>query len=67
MNNNTFNDIKVANPPPSVKPVFAVGQNIVVILDKKIVQKLGISEDNTLVQQEITEDGILLKPRRYVQ
>jgi hypothetical protein len=63
MNNNTSNNLKV---PES--EIFAIGQNIVVILDKKLVQGLKISEENILVQQQLTEEGILLKPiRRHGQ
>jgi hypothetical protein len=38
MDNNTSNDIKLA----SYKPYFAVGKNIMIILDKEFAQKLGI-------------------------
>ncbi len=58
-NNTIPNDI---NSPS--KPCFKVGENIIVILDKRIVQKLEIREDNTLIQQQLTGDEILLKVRR---
>ena len=65
MNNTISNDIKVADSGrSSVKRCFAVGQNIVVVLDKKLVQEPRINEENTLIQQELTKDGILLKIRR---
>jgi len=48
----------------SVKPPFRIGSNIVVILDKTIVQKLRINENDTFFEQEITKDGILMRIRK---
>jgi hypothetical protein len=48
---------------PSLKKVWSVGKNTVVVLDKAIVQHLGISEDNTIIEEKIVEGGILLKLR----
>jgi hypothetical protein len=47
-----------------VKRCWNVGANTVVVIDKSIVQKLGINENNTLLEEEITPDGILLKIRK---
>jgi hypothetical protein len=64
MSNTAPNDINVANvAPSSVKPCFEVGKNFVIILDKNMAKKVGI-KGNTLIQQELTQDGILLKIRR---
>lgn len=48
------------NPLP-VKRLWYVGKNMVTIIDKSIVTRLGITEGDTLFQQEIVEGGILLK------
>lgn len=49
-----------ADPLLSLKKVFSIGSNIVIIIDKSIVNRLAITEESTLFQQEIVEDGILL-------
>jgi hypothetical protein len=38
-----------------------------VAIDKEIVNRLGINEDSTYVQQEVTDDGILLRVKQYVE
>lgn len=43
-----------------MKRVWILGTNMVTVIDKSIVKRLGISEDNTLFRQEIVENGILL-------
>jgi hypothetical protein len=52
--------IKASSP----KKAWSVGKNIVVVLDKEIVQRLGISEDTTLFEESVVDGGILLKLRR---
>jgi hypothetical protein len=47
-----------------VKKCWSVGKHIVVIIDRTIVQQLGIDADKTFVEEEVTPDGILLKVRR---
>jgi hypothetical protein len=61
-------DINLANssrPPP--KPFVAIGRNMVLILDRSIVKELGITEGSTLVQPEVTEQGILLRIKRQTK
>jgi hypothetical protein len=53
---------ELLNEKGKLKSVFAVGKNMVVIIDKKIVKKFGIRAGNTF-QEELTKDGILLKPK----
>ena len=48
-----------------IKKCWCVGNNIVVTIDKEIVKRFGITEDNTYVQQEVTDDGILLHLKHY--
>lgn len=48
-----------------IKPIVKVGNQTVTIIDTKIVKKLKFDE-NTYLQQQITDDGcILLKPIKY--
>jgi hypothetical protein len=48
-----------------LKKCWGVGKTIVVAIDKEIVNRLGINEDSTYVQQEVTDDGILLRVKQY--
>ncbi len=50
-----------------LKKCWGVGKTIVVAIDKEIVNRLGINEDSTYVQQEVTDDGILLRVKQYVK
>jgi hypothetical protein len=44
-----------------IKRIWKIGTKTVVIIDESIVKKLGISEVETLVEQIITKDGILMR------
>jgi hypothetical protein len=62
MNNCTNYDISsVINP---IKKPWSVGTNIVVILDKKLVEELEINEENTLLEEIPVDNGILLRVRK---
>jgi hypothetical protein len=63
MEDSNSSNIKLSINLP-LKKAWSVGQNTVVVIDKSIVKRLGISEDNTLFQQEITDKGILLRVMR---
>jgi hypothetical protein len=47
-----------------VKKCWTVGNNTVVVIDKSLVERLGITEDNTFFEQELTDVGILLRIKR---
>lgn len=65
MNNSITENIRdTSERSRHVKPLIGIGSNIIAIIDKAIVQELGISENDTYVQEEITPDGILLRIRR---
>jgi hypothetical protein len=62
------NNIRVSTDSSlPIKKCWCVGDNIVVTIDKKIVKRLGINEDSTYVQQQVTDDGILLLVKQYVK
>ena len=65
MNNSSDSVINNSIQKP-LKICLDVGSNIVVVIDKSIVQKLGISENDTLFEEEITEDGILLRIKKII-
>jgi hypothetical protein len=48
-----------------IKKCWSVGNVIVVAIAEEIVKSLGITEDNTYVQQEVIDDGILLRIKQY--
>jgi hypothetical protein len=50
---------------PPLKKCWCVGKHTVVILDKDIVERFGITEHNTYVEQKVTDDGILLRVKHY--
>ena len=48
-----------------LKQIFIFEDKHLVIIDKSIIQKLGINDNiATLVGQELTNDGILLRIRK---
>jgi hypothetical protein len=56
------------NNTASTKPLkkcWKINEIFLVALDPSIVQKLGINENDTFLEQEQFEDGILMKIRRF--
>jgi hypothetical protein len=47
-----------------LKKCWVVGENIVIVIDKRFVDVLGINEHNTFFEQELTPDGILLRVKK---
>lgn len=60
MNDYTISDIN--NSKPKIcKQLWTVGDKHLVIIDKSIVEKLGITENSTVfLEQQITHDNIIL-------
>ena len=48
-----------------LKKCWSVGNVILVAIAEEIVKRFGITEDSTYVQQEVTDDGILLRVKHY--
>ena len=44
--------------------MLGVGSNTVVVIDKSLVERLAITENNTFFEQELTDTGILLRIKR---
>jgi hypothetical protein len=60
MNNSSNSNLK--DPPRILKQIFPFENKHLVIIDKSIIQKLGINDNlTTFVEQELTKDGILLR------
>jgi len=49
-------DIKIV-----LKRCWKVGNNTVVVIDKSLVERLGLDEANTIFQEELVDGGILLR------
>jgi hypothetical protein len=47
-----------------IKRCWNLGNNTVVVIDKRLVQRLGINVENTLFEQELTDGGIFLRIKR---
>ena len=49
------------------KKCWSVGPHILIVIADELVKRFGITEDSTYVQQEVTDDGILLRVKQYVK
>jgi hypothetical protein len=58
MDSSTLPDIRIAKP---IKKPWLVGSKTVIVIDKTLVDRLGIDENNTSFQEEILEGGIFLR------
>jgi hypothetical protein len=60
--------IKISNDSSHPrKKCWSIGPYIAVIIADELVKRFGITEDSTYVQQEVTDDGILLRLKHYVK
>jgi hypothetical protein len=48
-----------------LKKCWPLGGRILVVIADELVKRFGITEDDTYVQQEVTDDGILLRVKHY--
>ena len=49
-----------------IKQIFLFENKHLVIIDKSIIQKLGINDNiTTFVEQELTDDGILMRIKQF--
>jgi hypothetical protein len=53
---------KAKNP---LKKLHCISERRFVVIDESLVKSLGIDEENTWFEQEQTENGILLRIRRF--
>lgn len=62
--NDTPNSVIKNTVQKPFKKCWRVGSNTVVVIDKSIVQKLAITEEDTFLEQEIISEGILMRIKR---
>ena len=61
MNNYTISDLNNSANPKICKQLWTIGNKHLVIIDKSIVEKLGITENSTVfLEQQITHDNTIL-------
>lgn len=61
MNNDTNSDLNNSAKPEICKRLWPLGDKHLVIIDKSIVEKLGITENSTVfLEQQITHDNTIL-------
>lgn len=56
MDNSEISNIRIP-----LKKCWKIGSNTVVVIDKSLVERLGINEENTMFEQQLTEGGIILR------
>ena len=61
MNDCTIDLSSAFNP---IKKPWPIGPNTVVVIDKKLVERLAINEENTLLEQILVDGGILMRVKR---
>jgi hypothetical protein len=44
-----------------LKKCWKVGNNTVVVIDKTLIERLGINEENCMFEEELTDGGIFLR------
>ena len=66
MNNYTISDINNSKPKIS-KQLWSIGDKHLVIIDKSIIEKLGITENTTVfLEQDITQDyAIVMRVKKF--
>jgi hypothetical protein len=64
MNNSAVSNLNNSSKYKKWKQIWTLGDKHLVIIDESIIQKLGINDNLTFVEQEITTDGILMRIKR---
>ena len=68
MHSTTTEKIRVsADSSLPLKKCWSVGSHLLVVIADELVKRFEITEDSTYVQQEVTDDGILLRVKQYVK
>ena len=64
MNNSAISNLNNSPNNKNWKQIWQLGNKHLVVIDESIIQKLGITDDLiTFVEQELTDDGILMRVR----
>lgn len=65
--NNLSSTSTISKNNKAIKRVWSIGPNniFLVSLDKEIVDKLGINETDTFLEQELIKDEIVMRVKRF--
>jgi hypothetical protein len=65
LNDSAISNLNNSHKHYNWKQIWQLGNKHLVIIDESIIQKLGINDDlTTFVEQELTDDGILMRIRK---
>lgn len=65
-NNSAISDLNNSPGDNTRKQIWQLGSKHLVIIDESIIKKLGITDNViTFVEQELTDDGILMRLKRF--
>ena len=64
MNNSAISNLNNSPKDNKKKQIWQLGNKHLVVIDESIIQKLGINDNVTFVEQELTDEGILMRVRR---
>ena len=65
MNNSAISNLNNSTNYNNWKQIWQLGDKHLVVIDESIIQKLGINNDlTTFVEQELTDEGILMRVKR---
>jgi hypothetical protein len=65
MNNSAISNLNNSPKNKKWKQIWQLGNKHLVVIDESIIQKLGINDDLiTFVEQDLTDEGILMRVRR---
>lgn len=56
-----MSDSQDSNIKIPIKRCWKIGRNTVVVIDKTLVERLGLDETNIMFQEELAKGGILLR------
>jgi hypothetical protein len=66
MNNSAISNLNNSPKNKKWKQIWQLGNKHLVVIDESIIQKLGINDNlTTFVEQELTDEGILMRVRRF--
>ncbi|HSF51869.1 MAG TPA: hypothetical protein VLA74_14000 [Nitrososphaeraceae archaeon] len=66
MSNSAISNLNSSPNDKNWKQIWQLGNKHLVVIDESIIQKLGINDNlTTFVEQELTDEGILMRIRRF--
>ena len=60
MNNSVSNNVELSMSLPR-KKLWKVSNITIIVIDRTLIEKMGIDEENIIFEEELTEGGIFLR------